>query len=634
MRLPDHERSYAVLIGIGTYRSDSLDDLPAVHNNLSGLVDVLTRPGFGGFAREHCIVLSDYDDPRQVYSTVRKYAGMARDTLLVYFAGHGCTDQRNELYLALSGTDPRVDLRVNAFAYDHLRELVMDSPATNRAVILDCCFAGRAIAGMSSADAALLGQIGIEGSYVLTATAAEAPALAPLGAQYTAFSGELIRLLTTGVSDANEFLTLGTIYQHMLRVMRERGLPVPHRRSTGTADRLALTRNPGQRLVGRMPPGSNGSVPGDVTGNDEAGPVALLRSSLARRTLAAAAITAAAAGALAVASPWRSREGAPGSSSSPSAAGTGTVGPSRSPGLPNYVVARELTGHTDVITSVVFSPDGNTLASGSGDSTVCLWDCATGQPMGKPLTGHSGSVVDVAFDFTGELLASTGDDGKIRLWDVATGRLTRIPIDTGDPAHAVAFSPADGVLASAGIGGSVKLWNPSTGELIRESEQSQSQVIRALAFSPTGVVLVSGDYAGEIMFWNPSSGKIIRRAVKGQDSMALDLAFSPDGELLASANFGKGTVCLWDPDTGRSVGEPIDAHAGEIRSVAFDPDSGLLASGGDDKLVRLWEPRTGRIVGQPLRGHASKVNSVSFSAHGSVLASASDEKIIIWRMTA
>ena len=68
---------------------------------------------------------------------------------------------------------------------------------------------------------------------------------------------------------------------------------------------------------------------------------------------------------------------------------------------------------------MAFSPDGKTLASGSYDDTVRLWDVATGRPIGQPLTGHTGVVTSVAFSPDGKTLTSGGSDNTIRRWDVA-----------------------------------------------------------------------------------------------------------------------------------------------------------------------------------------------------------------------
>jgi len=242
VRLPDPQRSYAVLIGTGTYRSDQLPDLPAVANNLQDLSDVLTDPALGGLPTERCVLVPDPSDPRTLFRTLRRYAVAAEDTFLVYFAGHGQTGLRNELYLSLAETVPD-ELKVSALAFDLLRDVLADCPAANRVVILDCCFSGRAIQDMAGEDS-LLGQVGIEGTYVLTSTPVNAVALAPAGAAHTAFTGELLRLLRSGIPSGPEFLTYGEIYRQLLYTTTTRGLPVPRQRGTGTVDLLALSRNP------------------------------------------------------------------------------------------------------------------------------------------------------------------------------------------------------------------------------------------------------------------------------------------------------------------------------------------------------------------------------------------------------
>ena len=84
-----------------------------------------------------------------------------------------------------------------------------------------------------------------------------------------------------------------------------------------------------------------------------------------------------------------------------------------------------LAGHTDVVISIAFSPDSQTLTSGGSDGTVHLWDTATVSKI-RTLTTHTGAIT-VAFSPDGKTLASGNREGIIRLWDVATDSEIRHP---------------------------------------------------------------------------------------------------------------------------------------------------------------------------------------------------------------
>ena len=128
------------------------------------------------------------------------------------------------------------------------------------------------------------------------------------------------------------------------------------------------------------------------------------------------------------------------------------------------------------VNSVAFSPDGLTLASGSGDETIKLWDVVTGE-VKATLEGHEGYVWSVAFSPDGLTLASGSLDKTIKLWDVETGEvLARI----GNPlcsVYSVAISP-DGMMLASGN-------NDCKIELFRRVQPSYDILV------PAGTTLVS-----------------------------------------------------------------------------------------------------------------------------------------------
>lgn len=308
------------------------------------------------------------------------------------------------------------------------------------------------------------------------------------------------------------------------------------------------------------------------------------------------------------------------------------------------------TGHSLEVYSVTFSPDGKTIATGSKDCTIRLWDVASGQelrtfgsssldvfargassvssvafsPDGTKLAGSDGSV---AFSPDGMTLASGGFHVP-RLWDVASGGelktlSRRTPVALGpEPIQAIT------------------LWDVATGQEL-DTLKGHSNSIVSVAFSPDGKTLVSGSWDHTIKLWYVASGKELK-TFNGHSRDVYSVAFSPDGKKVASGSLDS-TVKLWDIDSGQELKSlkkqnPIGSNPiitynpgyDPVFSVAFSPDGQTVASGNSDNTIKLWDVTSGQEL-KALKGHSHFVQSVAFSPNGKMLASGSDDRTIkLW----
>jgi WD40 repeat protein len=156
--------------------------------------------------------------------------------------------------------------------------------------------------------------------------------------------------------------------------------------------------------------------------------------------------------------------------------------------------------HSNGGISLTFSPDGKTLASGSFDSTIILWDVETRKPVGQPLREHSDSVFSVAFSPDGKNLASGSSDGAIILWNVETQQMIGLPINA-ESNGLIAFSPDGKTLASGGVGG-ITLWDVDIRQSLGQLPGPPYTSVRSMAFSPDGKALASGNDNKNVYLWD------------------------------------------------------------------------------------------------------------------------------------
>ena len=290
------------------------------------------------------------------------------------------------------------------------------------------------------------------------------------------------------------------------------------------------------------------------------------------------------------------------------------------------VVAREratFRGHSYRVLSVNFSSDGNALASGGRDSTIRLWDVATGREKAV-LRGHVTGVTAVRFSPDGATLASASFDASIRLWDVATGRGTATLRGHGSAILCVSFGLDGKTLASGGCDGTVKLWDVTTGRE-KATLRAHSGAVLVVSFGRDGTTLASGSCDETVRLWDMT----VSRTKATLKTGGRRVSFSPDGATLASAPVD--SIVLWDVATGREKAR-FAAYQDRVTSVSCSPDGRTVASGGNDGSIKLWDITDGREEAR-LGGHGDRVSDLSFSPDGAVLASASwDSAVKLWNV--
>ncbi len=277
-----------------------------------------------------------------------------------------------------------------------------------------------------------------------------------------------------------------------------------------------------------------------------------------------------------------------------------------------------LKGHTDSVLSLSYSPDGKTLASTGGDSTIRLWDTATGH---QRLVLRTLVPWDVIFSPDGQILACGGKTTpEVTLWNAATGEvLHKIP----GSVDRLAFSPDGKTLLGGGL--STRLWNVASGEERRAVPEEAGFMVGMLPDGKT-VVTLAGQHSEscEVRFWDSENGaRRLTIPAPGLNYAVL----SPDGARLATT--GWWSVKVWDTTTGQL--QSSYATQSDMRGAAFSPDGKRLAA-AEGRCAAVWDLETGVRLGQDV--HRGVVWAVAFSPDSQTVASSTlGGDVKLWDMS-
>jgi RNA polymerase sigma factor (sigma-70 family) len=307
---------------------------------------------------------------------------------------------------------------------------------------------------------------------------------------------------------------------------------------------------------------------------------------------------------------------------------------------------RSIAGEKDVPFqgTLVFSPDGATLAAAAKDGSVRLYQTATGKKQ-QALPAGAKTVRCVAFTADGKSLVTVGDDASepLRVWDLTSGRLTReLPIKSppGDLRIRPLALALDGRTLAVECATEQRVKNPGGGITVstryrlclrdvsdgreRLRTEGEDDVLWAAAFSADGISMATAGMGNHVRVWDAASGQL-RVALESHPSGSRPdapgtLAFSPDGKRVASVG-ESGVVHVWDMTARAEVAGLPEGHQAAVRAVAYAPDGQTLASAADDHTIRLWDAVTGH-ARRLLSGHTAGVNTLAYGPDGRTLASA------------
>lgn len=296
----------------------------------------------------------------------------------------------------------------------------------------------------------------------------------------------------------------------------------------------------------------------------------------------------------------------------------------------------ECKGHTNWVLAISWSPDCQNLASGDKSGNIICWDPETGKQKVKTMTGHKEWITSLAWeplhlakDGLCRKLVSASKDGDIRIWDALLGQCVKSLTSHTASVTSVRWG-GSGFIYSASQDRTIKVWRTTDGALCRTLQGHGHWV---------NVLSLNTDYVCRTGAFDPKDAKLVPDSVMENGTKLRELALKRYnsvmdvvGEELLVSGSDDFTMFMWKPAKEKKFISRMTGHQQLVNDVKFSPDMRLVASASFDKSIRIWCGKTGKFIAT-LRGHVQSVYQLAWAADSRLLVSGSaDSTLKLWSM--
>jgi WD40 repeat protein/serine/threonine protein kinase len=284
------------------------------------------------------------------------------------------------------------------------------------------------------------------------------------------------------------------------------------------------------------------------------------------------------------------------------------------------------------INAAAFSADGRFLVAGYEDSTVRLWDLSANQQQAV-YRGHRLPITGVAFSVDRRTILSSSEDGTVRLWDVQTHSPDEILATGNSWLTSTVFSPDGGRLATVGLEqGVLTVWDMTLRSRMADLTKPSITIGPGAVFSPNGKILaqLSDD---RIKLWDAKTFAPLGEVTNGFD--AISLSFSPNSRALGTAGLAQyhlhgvtNRLAFWDLPSMKRINKLAEAAPLAV-IVRFSHNGRVVAIGYLDGVVRLWDYATERLLAE-FKDQKSRIWSVEFSSTDAWLVAGGDDGAVVF----